>query len=238
MDDADFRSYRFRIRELFGRALAAAEPRRLDEATFPAYCHPNPLVGWLFWQRLRVVMELVERHGPCERALDFGCGGGAMLPFLARNARSVTGLDVDLAPFQAVRELLGLPASVEVRGSGAATLAELPPASFGIVLALDVLEHVDDLPAVLRELARLLQPGGLLVVSGPTENAFYRLGRRLAGPEYSGSYHVRGVAEVEAELRRVLPVETVARLYPPVVLFRVLVGRAGGRAEEENRDRN
>jgi hypothetical protein len=60
-----------------------------------------------------------------------------------------------------------------------------------------------------------------MVVSGPTENVLYRIGRRLAGPEYSGDYHARGIAEIRRELERIGTVTPVADLYPPVTLFEV-----------------
>ena len=80
------------------------------------------------------------------------------------------------------------------------------------------------LPATLGHLVRVLAPGGCLLVSGPTENVFYKIGRRVAGPEYSGAYHERGIGEVRRLLADMVPVETVARLYPPVTLFDIFAG--------------
>lgn len=216
---ADFPGYQRTILAAIRAVRAEAAAGRLDEAAFPAYTHPNPLINRLFWQRLRAVMGFVARRGPFERALDFGCGSGVMLPFLAGQARSVLGLDVDLLPFEMMRRRLAFPGSVEVRDVARTPLASLPDATFDLITALDVLEHVEDLPGVLGQLVRLLAPGGWLVVSGPTENVCYRIGRWLAGPEYSGSYHRRGIAEIRHGLERLLPVTTVARLYPPVTLF-------------------
>lgn len=87
--------------------------------------------------------------------------------------------------------------------------------------ALDVLEHVDDLPGTLSHLMRLLKPGGQLVVSGPTENLFYQIGRKLAGPEYSGAYHERGIAQIKRELLKIARIEHIATLYQPIPLFEV-----------------
>jgi 2-polyprenyl-3-methyl-5-hydroxy-6-metoxy-1,4-benzoquinol methylase len=97
------------------------------------------------------------------------------------------------------------------------------PKSFDLINALDVLEHVDDLPRTLSELLNLLKPGGRLVVSGPTENILYQMGRKLAGPEYSGDYHERGIAEIKRELARLAHVRQIATLYWPIPLFEVFV---------------
>ena len=76
MNPSDFPSYKTTIRSAIRAALAEAKPGTLDEAAFPAYSHPNPFINWLFWQRLRVVMNFVQKHAPFEQVLDFGCGSG------------------------------------------------------------------------------------------------------------------------------------------------------------------
>lgn len=224
MNSSDFRTYKSTIRSAIRAVLADAKRGSLDEAGFPAYSHRNPLINWLFWQRLRVVMNFIERRAPFEQALDFGCGSGVMLPFLGKQSKHVLGLDVDLLAFQQMSRRLAFPPNIEVRDIAQTPLASLPAASFDLITALDVLEHVDDLPATLRGLVRLLKPGGRLVVSGPTENIFYKIGRKLAGPEYSGAYHERGIPEVRAQLGELAQVTTIARLYPPVVLFDIFAG--------------
>ena len=226
MKSLEFHTYKTRYRSAIRKVLAEAERGRLDEAGFPAYSHPNPLINWLFWQRLRAAMNYIERSAPYERILDFGCGSGVMLPFLAQHSRHVTALDIDLLPLESVSKLIPLGTNVEVLDANQMPVSRLVPKSFDIVNALDVLEHVDDLPRTLAELIRLLKPGGRLIVSGPTENILYRVGRRLAGPEYSGEYHERGVAEIKRELTRLASVEHIATLYWPVPLFEVFTARA------------
>jgi len=63
-----------------------------------------------------------------------------------------------------------------------------------------VLEHVRDLQGTLAALLRLLKACGQMIISGPTENAVYRLGRKLAGPEFSGDYHERRVERIRQAL--------------------------------------
>ena len=226
MNPSDFSSYKTTIRSAIRSALAEAKPGTLDEAAFPAYSHPNPFINWLFWQRLRVVMNFVKKHAPFEQVLDFGCGSGVLLPFLAAHSQRVLGLDVDLLAYNVMSKRLNFPNTIEVRDAKQNPLASLPAASFDLITALDVLEHVDDLSSTLRDLMRLLKPGGWLVVSGPTENIFYKIGRKLAGPEYSGAYHERGIPEVRVELGKLAPVTTIARLYPPVTLFDIFAAQA------------
>ena len=77
----------------------------------------------------------------------------------------------------------------------------------------------------LSDLLALLKPGGRLVVSGPTENILYQIGRKLAGPEYSGEYHERGIAEIKRALNRLAQVKQIATLYWPIPLFEVFVAQ-------------
>jgi 2-polyprenyl-3-methyl-5-hydroxy-6-metoxy-1,4-benzoquinol methylase len=219
MNNKEFNLYKSNIRDAIRKTLAFAPSGTLDESAFPAYAHPNPVINWLFWQRLRKVMTYIEPGAPYELVLDFGCGSGVLLPFLAGVSRRVTALDVDLIPFGRMRAHVNFPSNIEAYDAQTMPLEKLSGESFDFITALDVLEHVDDLASTVRSLLWLLKPGGQLIVSGPTENVFYRYGRRLAGPEYSGEYHERGIAEVRRELEALARVEPIATLYWPVPLF-------------------
>ncbi len=227
MNSAEFNAYKSHYRDAIQQVLSDSEPGRLDEIGFPAYSHANPLINWLFWKRLHTVMDFIERGAPYQRAMDFGCGSGVMLPFLARHSRKVVAADIDLVPLEHMQRHVPLAANVEVRDASLPSLAGLPPASFDLIIALDVLEHVEDLAGTLQMLFRLLRSGAQLVISGPTESILYRLGRRVAGPEYSGDYHMRGIAEIRRELRAQWQVREIAALYWPAPLFEIFAAVAG-----------
>ena len=225
MKSTEFTAYKRRYRSAIRKVLSESEPGRLDEAAFPAYSHRNPLINWLFWQRLRTAMNYIERKAPFDQVLDFGCGSGVMLPFFAQHSKQVIALDIDLLPLEKVRKHIPLPSNVEACDAKQGNLSGLTQKSFDLISALDVLEHVDDLPRTLSELLGLLKPGGQLVVSGPTENILYQLGRKVAGPEYSGAYHERGIAEIKRELARLARLEPIATLYWPVPLFEIFAAK-------------
>lgn len=88
---------------------------------------------------------------------------------------------------------------------------------------MDVLEHVDDLEHTLDSFSQFLSKEGRLIISGPTENFFYRTGRKLAG--YSGDYHCRNVHEIERSARLRFVTSRVAVLVPVVPLFVIFQGR-------------
>ncbi len=224
MKTSEFKPYKSRYRNAIRQVLAQSEKGRLDEAAFPAYSHRNPIINWLFWQRLRKVMEHIQCPTMYEHILDFGCGSGVMLPYLSQTSAKVTAMDLDLLPLELVKAYIPLASNVDVKDAAKNNISDLPTNSFDLIIALDVLEHVKDLPRTLNDLLTLLKPGGQIIVSGPTENIIYRLGRKIAGPEYSGAYHERGIAEIKNELAHNInaeKVEPIATLYWPLPLFEI-----------------
>lgn len=225
MKPGEFNRYKQKYGAAMEQVLLQAEPGQLDEVGFPAYSHANPLIKWLFWKRLHIVIDHVQRGAPHGRALDFGCGSGVMLPFLSSVCAEVVAADVNLLPLQRMKSHFPLAANVAEWDTAGPEIAEAAAASFDLIIALDVLEHVKDLSWTLSQLLRLLRPDGELIVSGPTENALYRFGRRLAGPEYSGEYHERGVAEIRHVLGQRARVTPLSTLYWPVPLFEIFIAR-------------
>ncbi|MFH1185089.1 MAG: class I SAM-dependent methyltransferase [Chloroflexota bacterium] len=146
-------------------------------------------------------------------ALDFGCGSGVVLPFLSTVCAEVVAADVDHLPLARMKSHIPLQFNVTEWAALGTAMTQPEAASFDLIIALDVLEHVKDLPWPLAQLLRLLKKGGQLIISGPTENALYRFGCKLAGPEYSGEYHERGVAEIRCTLKRKAEVQQIATLY-------------------------
>jgi 2-polyprenyl-3-methyl-5-hydroxy-6-metoxy-1,4-benzoquinol methylase len=215
----DFNSYKKSYRQAIQRVLEESELGRLDEAAFPAYTHKNPFINRLFWQRLRKVMEHISRPVPYESILDFGCGSGVMLPFLSQISKQVTAGDVDILPLERMRKYIPLQSNVKIFDLRKTKITDLPKNSFDIIIALDVLEHVKDLQSTVNELLSLLNANGQIVISGPTENILYKVGRKLAGPEYSGDYHERGIAEIKTHISQFAKIENIAMLYPMLPLF-------------------
>jgi 2-polyprenyl-3-methyl-5-hydroxy-6-metoxy-1,4-benzoquinol methylase len=108
--------------------------------------------------------------GPGKRVLDLGCRYGALTQSYAEG-NEVVGIDVDRDALEEASKL-----GIETRWADVEEPLELEDASFDVVVAGELLEHVRDPGRVVREALRVLNPGGLLVGSVP--NAF-RLKNRL-----------------------------------------------------------
>lgn len=220
---------RIRRRQLRGvlRQLDALErSERMDEAAIPAYSHRNPLIAHVFWRRLELVSDLITALGPVSSALDIGCGSGVMLARLSQVAEQVVAIDPDLTACRRFATFVPFAPSVSLVET---TLESFVPSGalvqFDLIIALDSLEHIKDLPSALEVLDRLLAPGGTLIVSGPTESPLYRLGRKVAGKRFSGHYHERGVSDIRDLMALRWQITGVRRLPRMAPLFEVISAR-------------
>jgi len=93
--------------------------------------------------------------------LDIGCGAGNMIHHLKRYGR-VKGVEVDARPVAMAQQR-----GYDVRQGDATQRLPFDDASFDLVTALDVIEHVKEDVAIIREAARVLRPGGALAISTP-----------------------------------------------------------------------
>ncbi len=185
-----------------------------EESCLPSYCHPNLLSAAVSWWRLSVAADLLRRYAEPGPILDFGASTGEVAHLLGKPSgyHFVEG-DEKLAT-----------ALVEWNsGAVRERLETLGNERFAAVLALDSLEHNDDLPALVTPLVTSLRPGAVLIVSGPTESALYRLGRRISG--FSGHYHKQTVYDVEAAVAARLTMQHVKNIPPLAALFRLSVWR-------------
>lgn len=96
--------------------------------------------------------------------LDLGCGDGSVTTWVLPNVD--IGLDPDRAALQKAARTGIYARLVDTPAEN----SNLPPESIRTVLSNSVLEHVDDVDGALRSAARLLCPGGRLVITSPSEH--------------------------------------------------------------------
>ncbi|MFQ5611549.1 MAG: class I SAM-dependent methyltransferase [Anaerolineae bacterium] len=129
---------------------------------------------WWYVARRKIIFDWVLRvlaDYSAPQILDAGCGTGFNLEHLrANNYANVTGLDFsgEALRFCRSRHLTAL-------ACGDATRPPLRCESFEAIMALDLIEHLQDDVSALRELSRLLRPGGSLIIFTPAFNFLWGL---------------------------------------------------------------
>jgi SAM-dependent methyltransferase len=115
---------------------------------------------WWYSSRRKMLRRLVAPVTP-GRALDVGCGSGGNTAVLRDLGWQVTGLEYS----PAAAELAHARGLDIVQGD--ATRLPFPDGSFDLVISTDMWEHIEDHEAVARETARVVRPGGRVLVAVP-----------------------------------------------------------------------
>jgi SAM-dependent methyltransferase len=121
-------------------------------------------------------LGLIRRFGAGKDVFEAGCGTGLLLREAARVARSAWGLDLSR----------GMLTPARARGlhvlQGSLTHVPLPSASFDLVYSMKVLAHIPPIEHAVAELARLVRPGGHLLLEFYNPLSLRYLAKRLGGP--------------------------------------------------------
>jgi 2-polyprenyl-3-methyl-5-hydroxy-6-metoxy-1,4-benzoquinol methylase len=155
---------------------------RRGETQYAEPVVPDPSLD----RKFEVVTGTIRELLPVDSYLDAGCGDGrylAALPDLGELPQRVVGVDIAesiLGTARRATTLAGFEPEL-VR----ANLERLPfgGAEFDLVVSVQVLEHLLDPDAGVRELARVLRPGGLLVLS--TDNRRMLITKTLNAPRWT-----------------------------------------------------
>ena len=132
--------------------------------------------------RLKYIRDQIDQHWQCDEcsrrplegrtALDVGCGAGLLTEPLARLGAKVTGIDAAPELIEVARahgEAMGL--KVDYHAGDVQNLE----GQFDLITCLEVIEHVADPAAFVKELARRLAQGGLLILSTPNATGWSKL---------------------------------------------------------------
>jgi 2-polyprenyl-3-methyl-5-hydroxy-6-metoxy-1,4-benzoquinol methylase len=188
------------------------------EMAFDTYIHSNPLVRWLMWARLKITISFAEINENSE-VLDFGCGLGFLLPTLAANAKKTYAIDLFPQFAQRLAEIRRL--DIDFIPS----LSSIKDGSLDVIFATDVIEHLDDPSQTIALFKTKLKINGQLIISGPTETIFYRIGRVLAGWHKKGEYHHWNIDDIEGFCKKnglkLNKMKKLPFMFPPT-LFKVL----------------
>lgn len=117
--------------------------------------------------RLEYIVDIARRHFGLNslaniKVLDVGCGGGIITEAMARLEMKITGVDaskvnIDIAKDHAIKSGL----EIDYQNIVAENIQE----KYQLILALEIIEHVEDIDFFIKSCCRLLQPEGLIIFS-------------------------------------------------------------------------
>ncbi|RNG17854.1 class I SAM-dependent methyltransferase [Streptomyces botrytidirepellens] len=151
--------------------LAVTDTARLATSAYADDQHLAARQSIYLWQKPRydlpgiIVEHLAKTNGTI---LDVGCGNGKFITRIRQDRPDikVIGLDISIGIITSVSH------PVAVADAQALPVAD---ASVDAVLAMHMLYHVPDIPAAIKEAARVLRPGGLVIASTNSENDKHEL---------------------------------------------------------------
>jgi SAM-dependent methyltransferase len=145
------------------------------------YESSNPTRRWLHCSRREWIVGQLrscarERPG---RAIEIGFGAGVYLPALAESFSEVMASDLDQAHLDHARPIAAKYPNLELVRDDILD-SKLPAHRFSVALCSEVIEHIPDTARVLAGLHRLLEPGGLLLLSTPQRWSLMEMAAKIA----------------------------------------------------------
>lgn len=181
--------------------------------------------SWWYSTRADMIEDLLDECGRPRALWDIGAGSGTVARELSARGIPVVAVEPGLGGATAAAAS-GLPVLCAALES-----LELPDASIPAAGLFDVLEHVDDRPALLAELHRIVEPGGLVVLTVPAYRWLWSDADIVAG--HTTRYTRARLLEelVAAGFRPQKVGYRFASLVAPIAVLRALPHRLGRRPD-------
>jgi SAM-dependent methyltransferase len=212
--------------------IANPLPREMMEHTYPILFRVEQSHWWHIGRR-RILSAFVEdicRRVTDRRArvLDVGCGTGANLLMLSQYG-DAEGVDVSEDALAFCRER-----GLDKVKLGAAEELPYDDATFDLVTAFDVVEHIDDDLAGLKEMRRVLRPGGRVLLFVPTFMFLWGLQDDVS--HHRRRYRLPELARVLEQAGFKIERTTYANItfFLPILLIRKLMQLTGLKTASEN----
>ena len=157
---------------LYGRPASGIEVSRTAARSFSAASHYEEAAGltghaeWRKAMRYEEIIERVQTRAPVAVLADVGCGDGRLAWRYGANQLCERFIGIDASGAMLVQVKAHLP-DAETLLADAGTVIPLPDASVDVIACTEMFEHMATPEVTLREFARLLKPGGWIIIQSP-----------------------------------------------------------------------
>lgn len=177
------------------------EGEKHDEVSIPVYLHKNYFVRKTFVDRLKTAYKLTSFNG--KSVMDYGCGSGIFLQSISNEIKFGIGVDLDIEIAKKIIDSDNLSLFQIKKEEDITKFSDID-----IVTSFDVLEHVIELENLVKIFKKIISPGGILLISGPTENFPYKIARKIANIGVRGNLkgeeeHVRNIFDIKKKILEV-----------------------------------
>jgi SAM-dependent methyltransferase len=214
------------------KSIANPLPREMMEHTYPILFRVEQSHWWHIGRR-RILATFVEEicnqvKDRRARILDVGCGTGANLLMLSKYGEA-EGVDISEDALAFCRER-----GLDKVKLGAAEELPYEPGMFDLVTAFDVVEHMDDDLAGLKEMRRVLRPGGRVLLFVPAFMFLWGLQDDVS--HHRRRYRLPELARVLEQAGFQIERATYANItfFLPILIMRKIMQFTGIKAESEN----
>ena len=169
-------------------------------------------------RRMNIVKKLIYQSHSSRAALDISCGIGVYSHILARKGFRVFGIDVDKNMLNVARKNFGKEATF-IRMD--ATNLALRANSFDIILALEIIEHVESPTNLLNEIHRVSKKGSRIIISTPNryslEGMKGRIHELIKGEKWNAwdpsHRSIFSIKEIISQVQRYFRIEKIIGYY-------------------------
>ena len=116
--------------------------------------------------RMEYVLEYVPKaKSKNSKILDLGCGGGVFLPILKNKGYKLTGVDISLEMIKLSKEICKSTNTTASLSIGDCNKLKFDDNSYDVVIAVGLIEHQKTDFAMIKEIQRILKPGGIFILT-------------------------------------------------------------------------
>jgi SAM-dependent methyltransferase len=161
------------------------ERKSMNKTPYDIECEIEGFHWWFAVRRKLLMSILSSIHLPSEcLTLDIGCGAGSNLKTLRSAGLNVIGFDRSMYALSLVKRKSQFPLI-----NGDLNMLPIQPKSIGLIIAMDILEHLENDMNGIREFYQVLKEGGILILTVPAFKFLWGIQDRVTGHKRRYSRH-------------------------------------------------